>query len=109
MAGHAALRQDDRRHYAAIIGGYALPSGARIATREYRLGCAWDGNTLIVALLDEQPDVGIAFQAQDFDHAFERALAISEDVAEVAGHLSDGVVVSLVECNTLEEIGVEAD
>jgi hypothetical protein len=109
MAGQAALKQDARRHYAAIVGGFALPSGARFATREYRLGCAWDGDALLVALLDELPDVGIAFEARDFDHAFERAVAISEDVAEVAGHLKDGVVVSLIECDSLEEIGIDAD
>jgi hypothetical protein len=105
----AALKQDARRHLAAIVGGQPGPNGTHTATHEYRLGCAWDGDTLLVNLIEDVPGIGIAFEARSFDRAFERALAIGEDVADEAGHLSDGVLVSLTAFGSLAEIGIDAD
>ena len=109
MTEATAVRRDSTPRRAAIIGGREGPRGSRTATREYRLGCAWDGDALLVAMLEDLPDVAIAFEARDFDHAFERALAIGEDMAEVSGHLADGVLVSLTQCGSLAEIGIETD
>lgn len=98
------------RHLAAIIGGRPGPKGTRTARHEYRLGCAWDGSTLLVSILNgDEANVGIAFQADSFDDAFERALTVGEDTAEVAGHIPDGVLVSLTEFGSLAEIGIDAD
>jgi hypothetical protein len=108
----AAARRVDRfepRWRAAIIGGPTGADGKRTAAREYRLGCAWDDDTLIVTLIEEVPGVAITFEAEDFDQAFTRALAISEDMAELSGHLADGVLVSLAERGSLAEIGIAAD
>ena len=83
---------------------------ARTAKYEYRLGCAWDGDTLLVSILNgDEVNVGIAFEADSYDNAFARALAISKDVADETGHLSDGVTVSLTEFGSLAEIGINAD
>jgi hypothetical protein len=111
MAGTAAHRPDqfEPRWRAAIIGGRLGPDRKHTAAREYRLGCAWDDGTLIISLIEEVPGVAITFEAEDFDRAFARALVIGEDMAELSGHLADGVLVSLVECKSLAEIGVDAD
>ena len=83
MTSAATLQQDNPRHLAAIIGGQIGPRGTRTAMHEYRLGCARDGEMLLVAILNgEKANLGIAFEARDFDQAFERALAISEDMAK---------------------------
>src|SRR3954452_20914745 len=106
----AAVRQSPRRRLAETIGGGAGRKRARTAKHEYRLGCAWDGDTLLVSILNgNEVNVGIAFQADRYDAAFERALAIVEDVADEAGHLADGVLVSLTEFDSLAEIGIDAD
>ena len=105
----AAVRQSPRRRLAETIGG---GSGRKRAhpKYEYRLGCAWDGDTLLVSILNgDEVNVGIAFEADSYDNAFARALAISKDVADEAGHLSDGVTVSLTEFGSLAEIGIDAD
>ncbi|HZU89494.1 MAG TPA: hypothetical protein VE993_09580 [Stellaceae bacterium] len=109
MARMAARRIDrfKPRWRAAIIGAPTGADGQRTAAREYRLGCAWDEDMLIVTLIAEVPGVAITFEAEDFDQAFARALAISEDMAELSGHLADGVLVSLAERGSLAEIGVE--
>ncbi len=110
MTGSATATLGLRRHLAAIIGGRPGPGGTCTAKHEYRLGCAWEDDTLLVVLLNgDQVNVGIAFQADRYDAAFARALAIAEDVADEAGHLSDGVLVSLTEFNSLAEIGIDAD
>jgi hypothetical protein len=110
MAGAAgALRHDEPVRLAAIIGGRSGPHGTRIATREYRLGCAYDGDILIVTLIQETPGIAITFEAKSFDRAFERALEIGEEMADLAGHLPDGVLVSLVACGSLTEIGIDTD
>jgi len=57
----------------------------------------------------DEVNVGIAFEADSYDNAFARALAISKDVADEAGHLSEGVTVSLTEFGGLAEIGIDAD
>jgi len=103
------VRAHEPKWRAAIVGGRPGPDGKPTAAREYRLGCAWDDDTLIVSLIDEVPGVAMTFEAEDFDRAFARALAIAEDMAELSGHLPDGVLVSLTECRSLAEIGVEAD
>jgi hypothetical protein len=109
MAEAAALRREQAERRAAIIGGQPGPRGLCTAKHEYRLGCAWDGDMLLVNLIEDVPGVGIAFEAKSFDHAFERALAISEDVADVAGHLAEGVLVSLAEFDSLGAIGIDAE
>jgi hypothetical protein len=93
----------------AIIGGRPGSHGARTAARDYRLGCAWDDEILIVLLIEDVPGIAITFEAENFDQAFARALQISEDMAELAGHLADGVQVSLVECGSLAEIGIDTE
>jgi hypothetical protein len=98
-----------RQQRAAIIGGRPGPHGTRIAAREYRLGCAWDDETLIVSLIEDVPGIAITFEAENFDQAFTRALQISGDMAELAGHFADGVHLSLVECGTLAEIGIDPE
>ena len=106
----AAVRQSPRRRLAETIGGGAGRKRARTAKYEYRLGCAWDGDTLLVSILNgDEVNVGIAFEADSYDNAFARAVAISKDVADEAGHLSDGVTVSLTEFGSLAEIGIDAD
>jgi hypothetical protein len=106
----AAPRQHQRRHLAATIGGGVGRKRARTAKYEYRLGCAWDDDTLLVSILNgDEVNVGIAFEADSYDNAFARALAISKDVADEAGHLSEGVTVSLTEFGGLAEIGIDAD
>ena len=111
MAGAAARRSArlEPRWRAAIVGGQPGPDGKRTAAREYRLGCVRDGGTLIVSLIEDVPGIAITFEAADFDEAFARALAIGEDMAELSGQLADGVLISVAECSTLAEIGVEAD
>jgi hypothetical protein len=52
---------------------------------------------------------GMTFEADDFDHAFRRAVAIAEDMASATGHLVEGVRVTLTECDTLADIGIDAD
>jgi hypothetical protein len=109
MAGVAALStRTAPRWRAAIIGGQAGPDGKPTATREYRLGCVADDDMLIVSMLDDVSDVKITFEADNFDHAFARAVDISTDMAELADHLSQGVLVSLVECESLADIGIDA-
>jgi hypothetical protein len=106
----AAPKQRQRQHLAATISGEAGRKRAHTAKYEYRLGCAWDGDTLLVSILNgDEVNVGIAFEADSYDNAFARALAISKDVADEAGHLSDGVTVSLTEFGSLAEIGIDAD
>ena len=106
----AAVRQSPRRRLAETIGGGSGRKRARTAKYEYRLGCAWDGDTLLVSILNgDEVNVGIAFEADSYDNAFARALAISKDVADETGHLSDGVTVSLTEFGSLVEIGIDAD
>jgi len=111
MAGASALRQHEfePQRLARIIGDRKDANGNMMAGREYKLGCAWDGDVLIVRLIEDVPGIGITFEAYSFDHAFERALEISTDMAELAGHWADGVLVSLVECESLADIGVDAD
>ncbi len=109
MVAAAAIRPEKPVRRAAIIGGQAGPHGTRTATREYRLGCAIDDDMLIVTLMEDVPGVAITFEAENFDRAFERALAISEEMADLAGHLADGVLVSLVLRGSLADIGVDAD
>ena len=104
----AAVR-NVRQQRTAIIGGRPGPHGVHAAAREYRLGCAWDGEILIVSMIEDVPGIGITFEAENFDQAFTRALQISEDMAELAGHLADGVRVSLVECGSLTEIGIDPE
>lgn len=97
------------RWRAAIVGGRLGPDGKPIALRAYRLGCAMDPECgrLIVTMIEDVPGIGITFEADDFDHAFSRALVIGQDMAEAAGHLDDGVVISLGECDSLAELGIE--
>jgi hypothetical protein len=64
---------------------------------------------MIVRLIEEVPGIGITFEAHDFEDAFERAMDISYDMAELAGHLADGVLVSLTECESLADLGIDAD
>jgi hypothetical protein len=65
---------------------------------------------VIVSLLQEVPGIaGMTFEADNFDHAFRRALAIAEDMAEATGHFRDGVLVTLTECDSLADIGIDAD
>jgi len=110
MTTAAAIKLGHRRRLAAIVGGRLGPKGMRTAKYEYRLGCAWDGDTLLVSILNgDEANIGIAFEADSFDHAFIRALAISEEVADEAGHLADGVLVLLSEFGSLAEIGIDAD
>jgi hypothetical protein len=109
MRTTAAVKQSPR-HLAATIGRETGRKRARTAKYEYRLGCAWDGDTLLVSILNgDEVNVGIAFEADSYDNAFARALAISKDVADEAGHLSDGVTVSLTEFGSLAEIGIDAN
>ena len=106
----AAVRQSPRRRLAETIGGGSGRKRARTAKYEYRLGCAWDGDTLLVSNLNgDEVNDGIAFEADSYDNAIARALAISKDVADETGHLSDGVTVSLTEFGSLAEIGIDAD
>ncbi|GEM_PF-5989550 len=110
MAG-SALRRDqfEPRWKAVIIGGAAGLDGKMTAARAYRLGCADDAGTLIVSLIDDVPGVSITFEAENFDHAFARAVEIGTDMADLSGHLPEGVLISLVECESLADIGVDAD
>jgi hypothetical protein len=86
------------RWRAGIVGGRIGPDGKPTAARSYPLGCAPDPEGgLLVRLIEEVPGIAITFEADDFDQAFARALVISEDMADAAGHLADGVVVSVVE------------
>jgi hypothetical protein len=109
MAGATALQRFQPRREARIIGAARDENGNPTAAREYKLGCAWDGDALIVRLIEEVPGIGITFEAHSFDHAFERALDIATDMAELAGHMADGVVVSLLECDSLADLGIEVD
>ncbi len=109
MVAAVAFRRDEPVRRAAIIGGRSGPHGTRTATREYRLGCAVDDDTLIVTMIENVPGIAITFEAENFDRAFERALEITEEVADLAGHLADGVLVSLVLRGSLAEIGVDAE
>jgi len=96
------------RWRAGIVGGRAGSDGKPTAARSYSLGCAPDPEGgLLVTLLEEVPGIAITFEADDFDHAFARALVIAEDMADAAGHLADGVVVSLLERDNLAELGVD--
>jgi hypothetical protein len=101
----ATNRPHQRRE--AVIGG----AGDRRPRWSYALGCAHDvEGGVIVSLLQEVPGIaGMTFEADDFDHAFRRALVIAEDMAEATGHLRDGVLVTLTEYDSLAEIGVDAD
>ncbi|HLY59006.1 MAG TPA: hypothetical protein VKS60_25815 [Stellaceae bacterium] len=96
------------RYQAAIIGG---DPAHPIARRRFALGMAWEpeAGTYIVSLTDAVPQIGITFEARDFDHAFERALAIGADMAASCGYLDEGVLVSLTECASLGDIGVSTD
>lgn len=110
MAWASALRRDDHpKQRARIIGTAHDSNGNAIASHEYRLGCAWDGDEMIVRLIEDVPGIGITFEARDFEAAFERAMDIAYDMAELAGHLSDGVLVSLTECENLADLGLDAD
>src|SRR3954463_12455198 len=110
MTTAAAMKPGCRYHLSAIIGGRLGPKGTRTARHEYRLCCAWGGKKLLVSILNgDEANVGIAFEADSYDAAFERALSISEDVADETGYLSDGVLVSLTEFGSLAEIGIDAD
>ena len=110
MAAAVAIRHDEpAARRAAIIGGRSGRHGTRTATREYRLACAVDDDTLIVTLIEDVPGIAITFEAENFDRAFERALEISEEMADLAGHLADGVLVSLVQRASLGEIGIDAE
>ena len=98
-----------RRWRAAIVGGRPGPDAKPMATRAYPLGCAPDpeGGGLVVTLIEDVPGIGITFEADDFDHAFARAVVIGEDMAEAAGHLAEGVLVSLIERDNLAELGID--
>ena len=64
----AAVRQSPRRRLAETIGGGSGRKRARTAKYEYRLGCAWDGDTLLVSILNgDEVNVGIAFEADSYD------------------------------------------
>src|SRR3954468_15410029 len=103
MAWASALRRYDfpPQRRARIIGTARDRNGNPIAAWEYRLGCARDGDDMIVRLIEEVPSVEITFEAHNFEDAFERAIDISYDMAELTGHLEDGVLVSLTECESL--------
>jgi hypothetical protein len=96
------------RWRAGIVGGRAGSDGKPTAARSYSLGCAPnpEGGPL-VTLIEEAPGIAVTFEADDFDQAFARALVIAEDMADAAGHLADGVVVSLVESGSLAELGID--
>src|SRR4029077_14803306 len=97
MAVAVPIPQDKPPRRETIIGGQPGPHGARTAAREYRLGCAADDDTLIVTLIEDVPGIAITFEADSFDHAFQRAVQISQEMADLAGHLAEGVLVSLVQ------------
>ncbi len=111
MAGASALRQGhfQPQRKARVIGTARERNGSPTAAREYKLGCAWDGDNLVVRLIEDVPGVGITFEAYSFDHAFERAVDIASDMAELSGHLADGVLVSLIECESLDQLGLDPD
>ena len=91
----------------AIVGGGPGPDGKPTAARAYPLGCAPDPEGgVVVTLIQDVPGIEITFEANDFDHAFARALTIGEDMADAAGHLADGVLVSLVERGSLADLGI---
>jgi hypothetical protein len=96
------------RWRAAIVGGRPGPDGKPTASRAYALGCAPDPEGgVIVTLIEEVPGVGITFEADDFDHAFSRAVEIGSNMAEASGHFADGVLVSLIERDSLAELGID--
>lgn len=99
------------RQLASIVGGRTTPDGRVVASHRYRLGMAPapDSDVYIVRLIGTLDKVAITFEARDFEHAFRRALEISQDMAEVAGHLSDGVVVSVEECDSIRDLGISED
>lgn len=102
------LPKPRHRWRGAIVGGRPGPDGKPTATRAYPLGCAPDPEGgVLVTLVEEVPGIGITFEADDFDHAFSRAVVIGEDMADAAGHLADGVLVSLVERDNLADLGVD--
>lgn len=86
------------RRVAAILGGRTV-NGRPVARHAYRLGAAPapDGTRYIVTLIDEVPGVRMVFEADTFDVAFARALIIGEDMADLAGHLGEGVLISVEE------------
>jgi hypothetical protein len=96
------------RWRAGIVGGRPGPDGRPTAARSYPLGCASDPEGgVVVTLIEEVPGIGITFEAADFDQAFARALVIGEDMADAVGHLADGVVISLIERDSLAELGLD--
>ena len=103
-----ALSSTPHRWRAGIVGGRIGPDGKLTAIRSYSLGCAPDPEGgFLVSLIEEVPDIAITFEADDFDQAFARALVIAEDMADAAGHLADGVVVSLLELDSLADLGID--
>jgi hypothetical protein len=102
---------EGRPYRAAVVGGALGPGGRPVAQRRYTLGVAPDPDGgYIAALIEAVPGVaGMTFEASDFEQAFARALVIGEDLAAAAGHLDDGVLVSLTPFDTLAEIGVDTD
>ena len=52
---------------------------------------------------------GMTFEADNFAHAFRRAVAIAEDMASATGHLAEGVRLTLTEYDNLADIGIDAD
>ena len=103
----AQVTNPPRERRETVIGG----PGNRIYRWSYPLGCAPDADGgLIISLMQDVPGIaGMIFEADDFDHAFRRAVLIAEDMAEATGHLQEGVLVSLIKCDSLGEIGVDAD
>ena len=110
MSASAARRPPEPPRLAGIIGG-RIVNGHPVARHSYRLGVAPapEGDVYIVHLMDEVPGVGITFEANSFEHAFERALEIGEDMADLAGHLAEGVVVSVEAHDRLADIGLDED
>ena len=107
MTQAAAIKPSHRREE-AVIGG---PGSDGVYRWSYSLGCARDSaGGWITRLVKEVPGVaGMTFEADNFDHAFRRALAISEDMADATGQLRDGVLVTLTEYDNLADIGIDAD
>ena len=108
MSALAHRHDTEHRYLAGIVGGRSK-GGRTVARHAYRLGAAWlpDDNLYIITLIEDVPGIGITFEANSFEDAFERALAISEDMADVSGHLEDGVSVSVQEVDRLSDIGID--